>query len=96
MNGTFDENIIASNFADYFGKIYSCNNITQAEKLKSDYDVTRKDYRGFSLTEAYTFDVEQVSAVISKLSLGEAAARSRPIDRGTFYTLPRSSIMYLM
>jgi hypothetical protein len=33
----------------------------------------RKDYRGLPLTETYTFDVELVSTVISKLSLGKAA-----------------------
>lgn len=73
VDGCVDDNIIANNFANYFAKIYSCNNVSQAAKLESEYNWQRGSYCGLPLLDTYIFDVDLVSNVISKLSTGKAA-----------------------
>jgi hypothetical protein len=73
VDGTVDENRIAKNFANYFADIYSYNNIDNSNRLATDYANRRISYCGFPMTDAFLFDAELVSTIISKLSLGKAA-----------------------
>jgi len=72
VDGCTESKIIVNNFKNYFQEIYTCNDSSQAEKLKSEYSKLKIDYCGLPVPCDLNFDTELVSNVLSKLKRGKA------------------------
>ena len=73
VEGFVDANIIADKFAEYFSRIYTCNNADRAESLKQDFLRKWENYYGFPIVNDLPFDTELVSNVIFTLKRGKAS-----------------------
>jgi len=69
-----DEVQISEAFAEHFRKSCTSFNEDQNIRLKSVYYDKRKDYLGDPFIDTYTFDIELVESVCSKMKPGKAAA----------------------
>ena len=73
VDGCVDPNIVASRFSEHLARAYSCNNSTQADQLKSEFQQLRKDYCSIPISDADIRYAELVSLVITGLKRGNAA-----------------------
>jgi len=62
VDGSVDNNVVANNFPNHFRKAYSCNNVSHAAELRSEYLTKRRDCQAIPLIE-HDVDVELVSRV---------------------------------
>jgi len=68
-----DRYIIADKFFCHFKKASSCNNPLKAYILRKEFLLSRANYSGVPLTQAYSIDAELASKVITNLKCGKAA-----------------------
>jgi len=73
VDGCVDEKVIVDKLADHFSKSYTCNSVQRAAALQAEYNEKRIQYAGLSFIHEYSFDVELVGSVLTKLKCGKAA-----------------------